>query len=202
MLPDRGLWRGRVVGCTGPTAMSLALALSSRTVTAGSWLAVVGVPMLGLEAAAELGVPLSRLVMIDVDSGPKVWAERVAAAADGFDIVLTSPPPGAERVVRMVRNRLQARGVVMLAVGRSTPGVSCDIEFSTTSSRWIGVGDGSGHLIGRRVTVRAGGRRIPMPVERELWLPGPTGCVEIVEMVEQPESNRPELVQPELSKAV
>jgi hypothetical protein len=175
--------------------MSLALALSSRTVMAGSWLAVVGVPMLGLEAAAELGVPLSRLVMIGVDSGPKVWAERVAAAADGFDIVLTSPPAGAERVVRMVRNRLQARGVVMLAVGRTSPGVSCDIEFSTTSSMWIGVGDGSGHLIGRKVTVRVGGRRIPMPVERDLWLPGPTGRVEIVE---QPESSRSELVQPEV----
>ncbi|MEO6654130.1 MAG: hypothetical protein ABIP17_15905 [Ilumatobacteraceae bacterium] len=178
MLPDAGLVRGRVVGCTGPAAISLALSLGSRAATTGAWLAVVGVPMLGVEAACELGVPLERLVMVDTDARPATWAERIGAAADGFDLILTQPPPGADRVVRKVRQRLQARGVVLLAVGPTTPGISCDIEFSTTAVEWAGVGLGHGSLMGRRAMVRVGGRRMPRSVERELWLPGPHGRVE------------------------
>jgi hypothetical protein len=183
MLPDAGLTRGRVVGCSGPAAVSLALALSARAVVSGSWLAVVGVPMVGIEAAADFGVPLSRLVQVGVDGGPGVWAERVAAAADGFDVVMTRPPTGAERVVRKVRQRLQARGVVAITVGATSPGVSCDLEFSTTSIDWVGLGRGSGHLVGRRASVRLAGRRIPRPVERELWLPGPDGRVAATDTV-------------------
>ena len=178
LLADAGMQRGRVVGCTGPAAMSLALALASRSVVVGSWLAVVGIPMLGVEAAAELGIPLSRLVMIDAVGGPAVWAERVAAAADGFDIVMTRPPAGAERVLRKVRTRLRARGVVLLAVGPTSAGVSCDLELATTSVAWDGLGQGSGYLIARRVTVRACGRRMPRPIELDLWLPAPDGRVE------------------------
>ena len=180
MLPDAGLVRGRVVGCTGPAAMSLALALTSRATTTGSWLAVVGVPMLGLEAVAEFGVPLSRVVAVDSDGRPAAWAERVGAAADGFDLILTRPPAGADRVVRKVRQRLQARGVVLIAVGPSSPGMACDIEFSTTAVEWAGLGEGHGALLGRRATVRVGGRRVPRPIERELWIPGPSGRVAAV----------------------
>ncbi len=183
MLPDGALQRGHVVGCVGTAAMTLAIALAARPVATGSWLAVVGVPMLGLEAADELGVPLSRVVHVAVDGGPPVWAERVGAAADGFDVILTRPPAGAERVLRKVRMRLQARGVVLLVVSPSTPSVSCDVEFSTTAVTWAGVGQGSGRLIGRRAMVRCGGRRVPRPVECELWLPSPTGRVEPLEPI-------------------
>ena len=180
MLPDAGLVRGRIVGCTGPAAMSLAVALAARATTTGSWLAAVGVPMLGVEAVAELGVPLTRLVAVESSGGPAAWAERVGAAADGFDLVLTRPPAGAERVVRRIRQRLQARGVVLLAVGPSSPGVSCDVEFTTTAVAWAGLERGHGTLLGRRASVRVGGRRVPRAVERELWLPGPTGGVAVV----------------------
>ena len=203
LLPDAGLQRGRVIGCTGPAAMSMALALASRSVIVGSWLAVVGVPMLGVEAAAEFGIPLSRLVVVDVSGGPSVWAERVAAAADGFDIVMTRPPAGAERVVRQVRTRLQARGVVLIAVGPTSAGVSCDLEFTSTSVEWGGVGQGNGHLIARRVTVRAGGRRMPRPIELDLWLPGSDGRVAPFCADERNERNgvRHHSVTPVLSRA-
>ena len=175
LLPEAGLLRGRVIGCSGPAAWSLALALVSKAVEAGSWLAAVGVPTLGLDAAAEFGVPLSRLVMVDTDTSTQVWAERVAAAADGFELIVTSPPVGAERVVRKVRQRVQARGAVLVAVGPATPGVACDLELATTDVTWVGIGQGTGHLTCRRVTVQLTGRRAPRPVARELLLPGPGG---------------------------
>lgn len=201
MLPDAGLVRGRVVGCTGPAAMSLAVALAARATTTGSWLAVVGVPMLGVEAVAELGVPLSRLVAIDSDGRPAAWAERVGAAADGFDLILTLPPAGADRVVRKVRQRLQARGVVLIAVGPSSPGIGCDIEFSTTAVEWAGLGAGHGSLAGRRAMVRVGGRRVPRPIEREFWLPGPDGRAVAVPGLEHPGDIHTDVAGRELRRA-
>ena len=175
LFPEAGLLRGRLIGCSGPAAWSLALALVSTAVQAGSWLAAVGVPTLGLEAAAEFGIPLSRVVMVDTGAGTPVWAERVAAAADGFELIVTSPPPGAERVVRKVRQRVQARGAVLIAVGYATPGVACDLELSTIEVAWEGIGHGAGLLMCRRATVQLAGRRAPRPVERQLLLPAPGG---------------------------
>lgn len=188
MLPDAGLVRGRIVGCVGPAAMSLALALASRAGVTGSWTAVVGVPMLGVEAAVEMGIPLDRLVAIDVDGGPTAWAERVGAAADGFDLIITRPPAGAARAERKVRQRLQARGVVMLAVDPTSPSVSCDLEFSTSRVDWVGLGQGFGSLRARRATVRLTGRRVPRPVERELWLPGRDGGAALVDPIASDET--------------
>ena len=121
------------------------------------------------------------LFSIDADGGPSAWAERVGAAADGFDLILTRPPAGAERVVRKVKQRMQARGAVLFAVGPTSPGLSCDVEFTTVSVEWAGLGPGYGSLMGRRAVVRVGGRRVPRPTERELWLPGPAGGVAVVE---------------------
>ena len=176
-LPDGGLRRGHVVGCGGPAAVSLAIGLAAGAVSAGSWLAVVGVPMIGVEAVAEMGVPLERVVSVDVVGGPGAWAERVAAAIDGFELVLTRPPAGAERYLRKIGHRLQARGAVLLPVGPTSPGVSCDIELSTLDAEWVGADRGAGHLVGRLASVRSGGRRMPRAVEVEMWLPGPDGRV-------------------------
>lgn len=181
MLPDAGLRRGRVVGCSGSAAWSLALGLISRAVRTGSWVAIVGAPMVGLEAAEELGVPLARVVLVDVDGDPSRWAERVAAAADGFELVVTCPPAGAERVARRVRQRLQARGVVLVAVGASPPSLACDLELTTIDVAWSGIGQGAGHLMARRAIVRVAGRRVPRPLERELLLPCPNGRIRAVD---------------------
>ena len=74
LLPDGALARGRAVSCRGIAATSLAVALAAEATTAGAWLAVVDVPWLGVEAAAELGVPLERLVRVEpalaTSSGP------------------------------------------------------------------------------------------------------------------------------------
>jgi hypothetical protein len=174
-----GLVRGRVVGCTGTAATSVALALAARATAAGAWLAVVGMPTLGVEAARELGVAVDRLVSVDATGcRPGEWADRVAAAVDGFELVLTRPPGQAERMIRKVRQRVKARGAVLLTVG--DPG-GADVVLEAVSGEWQGLGHGHGHLRRRRVVVRAGGRRFPRPVECQLWLPGITGRAELVD---------------------
>jgi hypothetical protein len=191
LLPDGGLRRGHVVGCSGPAAVSLAVGVAARAVVAGSWLAVVGMPSIGVEAVDATGIPLERVVAIDAGSGPREWSERVAAAVDGFELVLTRPPAGAERTVRRVGQRLQARGAVLLPVGPSSPGVACDVELVTTPIAWSGIGQGVGHLAARRVRVVAGGRRVPRPVDVELWLPGSDGRVASVTPVDDDHADLP-----------
>jgi hypothetical protein len=215
LLPDAGLVRGRVVGCAGDAAMSLALALAAGASAAGSWLAVVGPVaggagaigpgMVGVEAAAELGVAVERLVVVDADPArPQEWAERVAATADGVELILTSLPVGAERVLRQVRQRVQARGAVLLVVGtvdtvgtvgtvgtvdtvgtvggRAAAGVDVVVEARTVA--WEGIGEGTGRLCRRRVEVVVAGRRTPRPVRGACWLPGTSGVIEPIRSIE------------------
>src|SRR4051795_8403730 len=95
LFPDGALARGRTVACCGVAATSLAIALAAEATVAGAWLAVVDVPWLGVEAVAELGVPLERLVRVDpgeaagTGSYGGAWADLVAAVLDGFEVVVT-----------------------------------------------------------------------------------------------------------------
>src|SRR6056297_3534833 len=71
LLPDDGLVRGRVVSCHGAAAATSAFGLVAEALVAGAWMAVVDVVTFGADAAAEMGVPLERVVRVDtgVDSG-------------------------------------------------------------------------------------------------------------------------------------
>ena len=73
-------------------------------------------PWLGVEAAAELGIPLERLVR--VDPGAAGWADLVAAVLDGFEVVITRVPPRLDAgTLRRVQARVQAREAVLIAIG-------------------------------------------------------------------------------------
>lgn len=183
MLPDGGLQRGRIVGCEGPAALSLAFATVAAAARAGSWLALVGMPMVGVESLAEFGVPLDRVVAVDGGTGASAWAERVAAAADGFELIVTQPPHGAERVDRRLRQRLQARGVLLVAVGADRPRLGCDLTLSTSAPRWDGIGAGHGRLAARTVELGLTGRRMPRPVVRPVHLPALDGRMSAAEPV-------------------
>lgn len=189
VLPGGVLARGWSLGCAGPAAMSLATSLTAAAVAGGSWLAVIGVPTFGVDAATELGVSPSRTVVVRADR-PRDWAERVAAAVDGIDVVLTAIPAGvADGVRRSVLQRARARGAVLVTVpsafahldvtmaGAGAAGAAgVDVVLHTEVRGWHGVGDGAGRLLGRRVVVTTTGRRVPRPVHTELWLPGPDGA--------------------------
>ncbi|MFV0310006.1 MAG: hypothetical protein ACK5OX_19930 [Desertimonas sp.] len=183
LFPDGGLVRGRSVVCTGVTATSVALALTSAAVAAGGWLGVVGVPWLGAEAAAELGVPLERLVRIDPGASAgrrrsEAWADLMASVLDGFEIVITRVPASTgATLIRRVQQRMQARGAVVIAIGdhAAWPG---DVRVRARRARWEGVADGHGCLRARRVEIESSGRRVPRARAVDLWLPGPTATIE------------------------
>jgi hypothetical protein len=180
LLPEAGLVRGSIVGCQGDTSMSVALAVVAEASAAGSWLAVVGLPALGLRAASEVGVALERLVMVAQPDGldESSWANVVSALIDGFDLILLRSTPRLRAgTARRLQARVQARGAVLVVVG--DPGqFGCDVTISTLAAEWEGLGHGSGRLLRRRVTLATSGRRIPRQRRVDVWLPGHGGGIE------------------------
>lgn len=172
LLPDGGLRRGSIVAVDGPGALLWALAAGASD--AGAWCATVGLPELGLVAAAEAGVAIDRLLVVD-DAGSR-WAEVVATLLDGVEVVLArSPGRLPPQIVRRVAAVLRRQGGVLMVVGAWE---GAWIRLRVASSVWTGVGAGHGHLRGRRAEVVAEGRGAGgRPRVARLWLPGPEGAV-------------------------
>jgi hypothetical protein len=191
LLPDGALPRGITVSVGGPAAASLALALAAAPTVSGGWAALVGVPGAGLAAAAELGVALERVAVIDPPE-PAAWPGVVAALLGAFDLVLVAPGHRiAHQAVRRLAARARERGSVLVPVtgpaGRfagSWPEAP-ELRLGVTAAHWDGLGWGHGHLRSRRVTVEATGRRgLARPRRVELLLPGPSGAVELAASTE------------------
>jgi hypothetical protein len=177
LMPGGGLRRGSTVEVGSSTA--LLLALLAEASAEGSWCALVGLPEVGLVAAAEAGLELSRLALV-----PHPGTDLVAVAAallDGLDLVVLA---GAGRLPAGARQRLVARarqaGSVLLT---TEPWPGADVRLRVQDGRWQGLaGSGAGRLRCRRVRVRGSGRG---SAHRErsatLLLPGPEGAVAGVE---------------------
>jgi hypothetical protein len=180
LLPQGGLQRGTTVLTGGVAASSLALALAGPTTAAGAWVAVVGLPHVGLLAAAELGVALERTLLVD-DPGHRHWASTVASLLDAVDVVLVRPGrPVTATTQRRLMAQARDRGSVLLQVGGQAAvwAEAPAVTLTATDTRWEGVGDGHGRLRARRVTVAVTGRRgADRPRRAELWLPGPDGRI-------------------------
>jgi len=162
--------------------MSLALSLLAGASAQGSWCAAVGLPALGLAAAAELGVSLDRFPMVASPaqgSGPGGWTWVVAALIDAFDVVLAGPPPGLRAAdARRLTARVREREAVLVASGGGAWPEPAEVRLALTSAAWDGLGRGHGRLRGRRVEVVAGGRGAAARERRaQLWLPHPDGGV-------------------------
>ena len=84
-----GLRRGSTVSVAGSGSTALALAVAAAASTAGSWVAVVSDPDLGLAAAEEAGIALQRMLVVDPE--PSSWSAAVAALVGAVDIVLVAP---------------------------------------------------------------------------------------------------------------
>jgi hypothetical protein len=160
LLPD-GLRRGSTVGVVGPGGRSLALALIAEATATGSWAAVVGDPDLGLAAAAEAGVALARLAVVDL-SGPtasRQWGAVVAALVGGLDLVLVAPRRQVRAVdARRLAARARERGSVLIRIGDALWPDRPDLELALADAAWEGPEDGYGRLRCRRAEVVATGR--------------------------------------------
>lgn len=188
LLPG-GLPRGQVV--TVDAAGALPLALVAGAIPAGVsavdlWCAMVGLPECGMLAAAGMGANLDRLILVDRPG--ERWADVVATLLSAAGMVLVQPPgPPPAGIIRRLTALARQHGAALVVAGQWE---GARLRLQVTSSLWIGLEHGHGHLQGRRVQVVADGRGAgDRPRSAWLWLPGPDGSVaaadlEVVEYLE------------------
>lgn len=146
---------------------SLALALAAGASQAGEWVGFAGCADFGVEAAAELGIELSRTVLVP-DPGEH-WLEVTAALVDVLRVVVLRPPATVdERTAGILDSRLRTRSSVLVVHGH-WPRV--EARVSVEESVWSGPTSGAGQLQERRarVVVRRGARP---PQRADLTWPG------------------------------
>jgi hypothetical protein len=171
LFPWGGLRRGSTIAVRGSTG--LLFALLAEATASGSWAAVVGVPDLGVLAAAEHGVVTDRLALVP-DPGAQP-SSVVAALLDGLDLVAVVPGRLGDAHARRLSARARHRGAVLLPLG-PWPGV--DLELRCERATWTGLGQGHGHLRQREATVHTRGRgSAARPARATVLLPGPGGSV-------------------------
>ncbi|MFC5501574.1 hypothetical protein ACFPJ4_04880 [Lysinimonas soli] len=182
LLPGGALAAGGVYAVDKST--TLALGLLQGPSAAGAWCAVVGVPDLGVEAAAGLGIDLERLVLVPHPG--EQWLSVVSALVDVVSVVLVKPPAvGVDGRVRLgeaaasrLASRLRQREAVLVSLG-DWP--HTDARLAVTESNWAGIGAGFGRLTARQVTVSSVSRSwAGRARSRRLWLPGPDEQLETV----------------------
>jgi hypothetical protein len=192
LLPG-GLRRGSTVSVSG--SISLLLALIGASSAAGAWCALVGLPRISAEAAAEYGIDLSRLAVVPPSSAADAtaWTTAVGALLDAVDVVAARPParviPGD---VRRLAARARAKEATLIpyypnpaAVDSGWP--NCDARITVRDVRWLGAADGSGRLTRRQMTVEVEGRgKAARPRSSQLWLPAAGGGAASVESEVRP----------------
>ncbi|AZI57808.1 hypothetical protein EH165_06250 [Nakamurella antarctica] len=162
LLPGGGLPKGGIISLVvddddqaGAGTTSLLFSLLAGPTK--PWSALVGLPDLGMQAAAELGVDLARVVLIP---NPGVDLLQVLSVlADGVDLIAVASyhgPLASPARLRVLSARLKQRGTVLVAMG---DWAGADLTLSVSVAAWGGLGTGHGRLRDRELVVRLRGRR-------------------------------------------
>jgi hypothetical protein len=168
LLPN-GLLRSGVV-YTVDNSTSLIMALLGSATADGAWAAVVGLPDLGVEAAAGFGIALDRLVLVPQPGDQ--WLTVTAALVDVLPLVVVHPERGVGGAdIARLGARLRQTGCTLLVAGAWA---QSEASFSVTGTAWAGVASGHGYLSGRDLTVEVAERAGPRRFET-IHLPDPAG---------------------------
>ena len=160
LLPGGALRRGTVTTVQGEAsgALMLALALLSTVSASGAWCGAIGIPELGFEAAAGLGLALDRLVLVP-EPGPH--ATGIAGTLSEVLGVVLLRMPGAPKPGEAARllARLRDHGTALVALG---PWPGAEGGLRVVASHWSGLGPGHGLLDTHELTVATNDRRGPL----------------------------------------
>ncbi len=174
ILPDEGLQAGTAY--TVSSSPSLVLALLSAASQKGLWCAVIGMPTLGVEAAAAFGIDLSRLILVP-DPGER-WLAVTSALSEVVPLIAVHPGSRMRDAdVSRLNARLRDRGCTLLV---TAPWPQSEGTIRIHDPQWHGLGTGWGLLSDCTVTVSAQTRHAPAPASVRVRLPGRRGAIEPV----------------------
>ena len=154
LLPESGISKGSVVTYSG--AGSLLTGLLAAVTGNGGYAAVIGLPRLGLLAAAEMGADLGRLAVV-AEPGPDP-VEIAAVLLDGLDLVVlglagSAVPPSRTRVLAA---RARSKGSTLVVTGGDWSGSVLRIDSRVAG--YSGLGRGRGRLCSVHLDVRVAAR--------------------------------------------
>lgn len=171
LLPQGGLLTGTVY--TVSPSPSLIFALMSAVSQRGGWCAAVGMPTLGLEAAASFGMDLSRLILVPEPA--ERWLAVVSALAEVVPLIAVHPGSRLRDAdAARLAARLRDRGCTLLTTSTWPQGEGL---ISLHDPHWEGLGEGWGLLSERTVTVTAQTRSAPQPKSLRVRLPDDLGQI-------------------------
>ncbi len=179
LLPEEGLQTGAAY--TVSPSPSLVLARLGEASRKGLWCAVVGMPTLGIEAAAAFGIALPRLILVP-EPGER-WLAATSALAEVVPLIAVQPGGRVRDAdVSRLSARLRDRGCTLLVADTPRFGEWPQSEGSIRlhDQHWHGIGEGWGLIEGSTATVTARTRRSPAPSSVRVRLPGSQGAVEAV----------------------
>ncbi len=112
-LPGGGL---RVGGAYRVTDYGQLLDCLAEVSSDGAWVAVVGVPDLGILAASERGINLDRTILVPEPG--EAWLEATAALIDVVPLVAIKPASQvSEATASRLAARLRKRGAALVSLG-------------------------------------------------------------------------------------
>lgn len=157
-----GLLQLRAGGAYAVDSATLALLLAAGASAAGEWVAVVGWPGFGAQAAVDLGVDLARTVLVP-EPGDS-WLEVAAALVDVVTVVVLHPAaPVDAAAAGVLEARLRKRSAVLVVWG-AWPRVEATVSME---GRWTGPEAGRGVLRTREAVLAV--RRGAAPPVRGGW---------------------------------
>lgn len=174
LLPRGGLTRGSVSVVSG--ANSMLLGILAAVTQADLFVAVIGMPKLGLLAAAEMGARLDRLALIP-DPGPDP-AGVAAVLLDGIDLVVLGlggtamAPSRARAVVARARSK---RAALLIADGQFA---GAEVSIDSRVEGYAGLGRGDGRVHGLQLSVRTQSKAYGMRSGRLDLMSRSDRCVE------------------------
>lgn len=149
--PPAGLRRGSVVQVGGSSSLLLTLLAAAQ---GEGWVALAALPDIGLQAAADAGLHLSRSLLVP-RPGPEA-ASVVGALVDGVDVLAVGDCRAlSARDRRLLSARLRTRGAVLLSTAH-WPGA--DVVLRAGEARTGGLGRGWGRVEAGEMTVHGRGR--------------------------------------------
>lgn len=144
-----GLVQLRTGGTYAVDSTTLAMAMAAGASQAGEWVGFAGWTDFGAEAAHQLGIELSRTVLVPAPG--EHWLEVTAALVDVLKVVVLRPPTIVDaKSASILDARLRARSAVLVVQG-DWP--RCEARLSAERTVWHGIGHGRGRLRERRVQV-------------------------------------------------
>ncbi|MEN5072266.1 hypothetical protein ABE437_00470 [Isoptericola cucumis] len=188
LLPGGVLRGGSTLAVRGST--TLLLALLAGPSADGAWVAFVGAPTVGMLAAAEAGIDLTRTALV-----PRPGPDSplvLAALLDGMDVVVVGPQAAlsaADR--RRLTARARERDAVLVS---QTPWPGAHVTLDARGGSWSGVDHGGGWLRRRTLSVLRTGRGavarpveidVEVPVRAEAVVPAETAAQEVAQDVVQ-----------------